>query len=304
METEAGVPHGSVTYWFGNRDGLLAAAVERMRELDEQRVAAMAQQLVMAFATSGLDAVIDAVAEGGAAMFEADTVVVMARYEMLLAGARDEAIGPLIRECSRAFWELAKPVVIAAGSQDPDGDARILMAMLDGLFFDQLTKGERDPELLRRGNPPGAALRRSSGRVGPHGLRGRRVRGEERLDRELRHGDVDGGAERRDRGEERQLAARGAAGAARTRRRGPPAPRRGVPGSRPARRAARELRVARSPRSAGRGVPAGARARRARLTMLGAMPLGVQAHPQDVHRRREQVRVDALEQQRRSRGCA
>ena len=55
----------------------------------------MAQQLVMAFATSGLDAVIDAVAEGGAAMFEADTVVVMARYEMLLAGARDEAIGPL-----------------------------------------------------------------------------------------------------------------------------------------------------------------------------------------------------------------
>jgi AcrR family transcriptional regulator len=151
VEMEAGVPHGSVTYWFGSRDGLLAAAVERMRELDEHRVAAMAQQLVMAFATSGLDAVVDAVAEGGAAMFEADTVVQTARYEMLLAGARDEAIGPLIRECSRAFWELAKPVVVAAGSQDPDGDARILMAMLDGLFFDQLTKGERDPELLRRG---------------------------------------------------------------------------------------------------------------------------------------------------------
>ena len=51
--------------------------------------------------------------------------------------------------------ELAKPVVIAAGSQDPDGDARVLMAMIDGLFFDQLTKGELDPELLRRGIPPG-----------------------------------------------------------------------------------------------------------------------------------------------------
>jgi hypothetical protein len=111
----------------------------------------MAQQLVMAFATSGLDAVIDAVAEGGAALFEDDAVVMLARYEMLLAGARDEAIGPLIQECTRVFWDLAKPVVIAAGSQDPDGDARILMAMLDGLFFDQLTKGERDPALLRRG---------------------------------------------------------------------------------------------------------------------------------------------------------
>jgi DNA-binding transcriptional regulator YbjK len=151
VETQAGVPHGSVTYYFGNRDGLLAAAVERMRELDEHRVAAMAQQLVMAFATSGLDAVIDAVAEGGAAMFEENRISMQARYEMLLAGARDEAIGTLMQDCTRIFWELAKPVAIAAGSPDPDGDARNLMAMLDGLFFDQLTKGPPDPELLRRG---------------------------------------------------------------------------------------------------------------------------------------------------------
>jgi AcrR family transcriptional regulator len=151
IEAEAGVPHGSLTYWFGNRDGLLAAAVERMRELDESRVAAMAQQLVMAFATSGVDAVIDAVAEGGAQMFERDPLPMQARFELLLAGSRDASIGTVMRECTKVFWELAKPVVIAAGSQDPDGDARIIMAMLDGLYFDALTKGEHDPELLRRG---------------------------------------------------------------------------------------------------------------------------------------------------------
>jgi AcrR family transcriptional regulator len=153
VETEAGVPHGSVTYYFGNRDGLLAATVERMRELDEGRVAAMAQQLAMAFATSGpnTDTVIDAVAEGAAEMFERDPVPMQARYEMLLAGSRDEPIGALIRECTRLFWELAKPVVIAAGSADPDGDARTVMAMIDGLYFDALTKGEYDPALLRRG---------------------------------------------------------------------------------------------------------------------------------------------------------
>lgn len=151
VETQAGVPHGSVTYYFGNREGLLAAAVERMRELDEDRVAAMAQQLVMAFATSGADAAIDAVAEGAAAMFEADPVPMQARYEMLLAGSRDEPIGQLMRECTRIFWELAKPVAIAAGSTDPDGDARIIMAMIDGLYFDALTKGEPDPAVLRRG---------------------------------------------------------------------------------------------------------------------------------------------------------
>jgi AcrR family transcriptional regulator len=151
VEMEAGVPHGSVTYYFTNRDGLLAAAVERMRELDEGRVAAMAQQLVMAFATSGRDTVIDAVAEGAAEMFERDPVPMQARYEMLLAGSRDEPIGALIRECTRLFWELAKPVVVAGGSTDPDGDARIVMAMIDGLYFDALTKGEYDPALLRRG---------------------------------------------------------------------------------------------------------------------------------------------------------
>ena len=151
VETEAGVPHGSVTYYFGNREGLLAAAVGRMRELDERRVAAMAQALVMAFATSGLDAVIDAVAEGGVAMVQETETVQRARYEMLLAGARDETIGPLIQECTRVFRELAKPVVIAAGSTDPEGDARIIMDMLDGLFFHHLTTGDPDPELLRRG---------------------------------------------------------------------------------------------------------------------------------------------------------
>jgi AcrR family transcriptional regulator len=151
VEAQAGVPHGSVTYYFGSRERLLAAAVDRMRELDEGRVAAMAQQLVMAFATSGVDTVIEAVVEGAAQMFERDPVPMQARYEMLLAGSRDEAIGRLIRECTRLFWDLAKPVVIAAGSDDPDGDARIIMAMVDGLYFDALTKGEHDPALLRRG---------------------------------------------------------------------------------------------------------------------------------------------------------
>jgi DNA-binding transcriptional regulator YbjK len=151
VEAEAGVPHGSVTYYFGNRDGLLAAAVERMRQHDADRVAAMAQQLVMAFATAGLDAVIDAVAEGGAALFEEDPVPMQARYELLLAGSRDPAIGALMHECTKVFWELARPVVIAAGSEDPDGDARIIMGMLDGLYFDALTKGAHDPALLRRG---------------------------------------------------------------------------------------------------------------------------------------------------------
>ena len=151
VESEAGVPHGSVTYYFGSRDGLLSAAVERMRELDEARVATMAQQLITAFATAEADAVIDAVAEGAAAMFEDGRTSMQARYEMLLAGSRDEALGTLMRACTEVFWGLAKPVVIAAGSQDPDGDARIIMAMADGLYFDALTKGEHDPELLRRG---------------------------------------------------------------------------------------------------------------------------------------------------------
>jgi DNA-binding transcriptional regulator YbjK len=163
VEAEAGVPHGSVTYYFGTREGMLAAAVERMRDLEEGRAAALAQQLVMAFATSSSESVIDAVAEGAAAMFEDGMLLAQARYELLLAGSRDPALGELMHECTRVFWQLAKPVVIAAGSEDPEGDARIIMAMLDGLFFDAVTKGEYDPVLLRRG------LRQALRSVAPSG---------------------------------------------------------------------------------------------------------------------------------------
>jgi DNA-binding transcriptional regulator YbjK len=42
VERAAGAPHGSVTYWFGNRDGLISALVDWLCEESERQVAAIA----------------------------------------------------------------------------------------------------------------------------------------------------------------------------------------------------------------------------------------------------------------------
>ena len=49
VETAIGAPHGSVTYWFGNRDGLLTAMVDRLVVLSESQVKEIADAITAAF---------------------------------------------------------------------------------------------------------------------------------------------------------------------------------------------------------------------------------------------------------------
>src|ERR1700733_13180217 len=61
VERAAGAPHGSVTYWFGNRDGLISALVDWLCEESERQVAAIAAP-VEAQITAGLTPDAEAVA--------------------------------------------------------------------------------------------------------------------------------------------------------------------------------------------------------------------------------------------------
>jgi AcrR family transcriptional regulator len=135
VETAARVPHGSVTYWFGSRDGLVFALVDAMVAECEAQVAEIARRTA-----EGDD--LDTVARNVARWMDENRELHLARLERELAAARD----PRLRQ--RVFWRMCEPLAAAAGSDDPERDGRAMGAMVDGLLLDRLARPGQTHELL------------------------------------------------------------------------------------------------------------------------------------------------------------
>jgi AcrR family transcriptional regulator len=145
------VPHGSTTYWFKTRDQLIEAAVERMVDVDRERAAPIGEAVTHALARRGGTPDMTAVADAIVDWIESDRAIQLARYEVAVAGGRDERLRAIMSQASQHFWRLAEPIAIAMGSDDPKRDARVLVAMLDGLQFDYLTREPADVDAFRAG---------------------------------------------------------------------------------------------------------------------------------------------------------
>ena len=141
VETAARVPHGSVTYYFGSRDGLVYALVERMVAECEDQVAEIARQQ-----QQGSD--VHSVARNIARWMDDNRELHMARLELELAAARDERIRERMTDAARVFWAMCVPIAAAAGSPDPERDGRGMAAMVDGLLLDRLAHPGQTHELL------------------------------------------------------------------------------------------------------------------------------------------------------------
>jgi AcrR family transcriptional regulator len=141
VETAAGVPHGSVTYYFGSRDGLVLALVDDMVDECEAMVAGIARQAAAA-------ADIEGIARAIAAWMDDDVEMHLARMELELAAARDPRLQERMTDAARVFWRLCEPIAAAAGSDDPERDGRAMAAMVDGLLLDRLAHPGQSHELL------------------------------------------------------------------------------------------------------------------------------------------------------------
>lgn len=146
VEAAAGLPHGSTTYYFKTRDQLLDAAVGRLLEIDRARSDEIAHAITRALAprTSLDDLDVDAIAAAIAAWLEQDRVYQQARYELMVASARQPELRTALVAGRDAFVRLLEPVVIAAGSRSPARDAQIALAFVNGLMFEQLARPETD----------------------------------------------------------------------------------------------------------------------------------------------------------------
>ena len=139
---EAGVPLGSLTYWFGTKDDLLREALRRFVADEAERLRGVAAQL-------DADAGPADIAERYATVLEADADTTrpeqIAQFELYLEAARNPALRDIARESFRAYEEVAVAALRAAGVEDPERVAPLFVSLADGLGLRRMAAGSAPP---------------------------------------------------------------------------------------------------------------------------------------------------------------
>jgi AcrR family transcriptional regulator len=122
VESQAGLPHGSVRHHFGGLDGMHQALVRGLLEADQAEASGRSvTELVHRWTGEGSHTAI-------------------ARYEVMLMATRD----PALREI---FLAARGGLVQRLTTQGvPEGEAATLLAMLDGIVLDAILR-RREPDL-------------------------------------------------------------------------------------------------------------------------------------------------------------
>jgi AcrR family transcriptional regulator len=137
VEQAAGAPHGSVTYWFGSREGLISALVDWMCEESERQVRAIATPIQQQLA-AGQTLDVEAISRAVAAWMDAAAPHHLARMELELQGAREPAHAERMTRAAQVFWDMCAAIAEGLGSDEPARDGRAMAVMLDGVLLDRL----------------------------------------------------------------------------------------------------------------------------------------------------------------------
>jgi AcrR family transcriptional regulator len=137
VEHAADAPHGSVTYWFGSREGLISALVDWMCEESERQVRAIATPVQQQLA-AGQTLDVEAISRALAAWMDAAAPHHLARMELELQGAREPAHAERMTRAAQVFWDMCAAIAEGLGSDDPARDGRAMAVMLDGVLLDRL----------------------------------------------------------------------------------------------------------------------------------------------------------------------
>ncbi len=137
---EAGVPLGSTTYYFDSRDDILGQALEHVAAQEVERYGRLGDELRSVKSARELaDRLVTELV--GAAE---DRTAYIAEYELWLEAGRR----PELREAAQSWCDAEQRSVAGAletlGSTDPQADASLVVAALDGLG-ERLLGREADP---------------------------------------------------------------------------------------------------------------------------------------------------------------
>jgi len=147
VEHAAGAPHGSVTYWFGSRDGLISALVDWLCDESERQARAIATPVQQQIA-AGQTLDVDAIAAALSAWMDNSATHHLARMELELQGAREPAHAERMTKAAQVFWDMCAAIAEGLGSEDPGRDGRAMAVMLDGLMLDRLAHPPQSQDVV------------------------------------------------------------------------------------------------------------------------------------------------------------
>lgn len=135
----AGVPTTATTYYFASKDEIVRAAMDLLVERETERYAELG-----ATASGGDGATLIEAAEAlvqlQAELLRHDRLAQLTGFEFALREARMGR--PEAGEhCTQGYLDVARTVLARAGSRDPETDAHLLVAAVNGLMLEGLTAG-------------------------------------------------------------------------------------------------------------------------------------------------------------------
>jgi len=137
VAAEAGVPLAATTYYFASKAALLDEAFTVSMESDLVELEVLARS--MAQSPVSVEGFARSIGRFLVTQLRYRRTMVVAQYELTLEAARDAALGSAARASAEAYMVLFQEMLAKIGAADPPGDARLLIAVMDGLLLDQLS---------------------------------------------------------------------------------------------------------------------------------------------------------------------
>lgn len=157
----AQVPLGSTTYYFASREEML---VEALKAFGHQEITAIQARLAgLLKHKPSRGGYVDELIEFLAPQVADDRWRTVAQYALLCEAARRPELQAVAREWNEAWCTALEELFRALKVPDPGLEARMLLAMLDGLLLGQLAAPE--PDFVSATLKP--ALRRAFARAQP-----------------------------------------------------------------------------------------------------------------------------------------
>jgi TetR/AcrR family transcriptional regulator, regulator of biofilm formation and stress response len=137
VAAEAGVPLAATTYYFASKEALFNEALTLSVQPDFSELEELLAAAPSRLATVEMFA--EEIARFLVLQVQRRRTTVVAQYELELEAARVPALRPAARASTDAYVRICELMLGRAGSSDPRGDARLLVALMDGLLLDQLS---------------------------------------------------------------------------------------------------------------------------------------------------------------------